>query len=76
MFFIINKRVRNEIDHVLGSRSDVKFDDLSAFEYTSCAFKEVLRKYPPVAGFTRLTSQKTTICGYEIPKNTWVQVDE
>jgi cytochrome P450 len=59
---------------VLGSRSTVQFDDLSGFEYTLCAFKETLRKYPPGAGFPRLTTEKTNLCGYEIPKNTWIQV--
>jgi cytochrome P450 len=67
-------RIRQEIDNVLGSRSTVQFDDLSGFEYTSCAIKETLRKYPPAAAISRQTPEDTVICGYKIPKHTWIQV--
>ena len=68
------ERVKREIDEILGSRTFVNFDDLPKLEYTTCAINEVLRKYPPAASFTRFTTQETTLCGFKIPKDTWIEV--
>jgi cytochrome P450 len=68
------KRVRREIDDVLGSRTDVQFEDLNKLEYTSCVLKEVLRLHPPAAIISRYTTKNTMISGLEVPKNTWITV--
>ncbi|RMZ93190.1 Cholesterol 24, partial [Brachionus plicatilis] len=44
---------------------------MTRLTYTSAVFKEALRKWPPVAAFSRITSEEIEICGKKIPKNTW-----
>jgi cytochrome P450 len=66
--------MREEIDIVLGSRTEVNNDDLANLEYVECVFKESMRKFPPVAFMHRTTTEDVVINGYKIPKNTWISV--
>ena len=68
------KRMREELDSVLGSRSDVNYEDLAELKYTNCVFKEVLRLWPPVTAVSRVTPDDYKINEYIIPKDTWIQV--
>jgi len=66
--------MREEIDKVLGSRSEVNNDDLVNLEYVGCVFKESLRKYPPISEMSRKSTEDIIIKGYKIPKDTWILV--
>jgi cytochrome P450 len=67
-------RLRAELDSVLGTRNEIKYDDLKELKYLSCVFKETLRLYTPVAGFSRQTKGKFNINGFDIPDGTFIQV--
>ena len=72
---LFEKRARDEIDKVIGSKIDISIDDLNKLEYVSCVFKEALRKWPPGAEFSRMTKKDITLYnGLKIPKDTWVEV--
>ena len=66
--------MKQEIDDTIGSRSAILFEDLNALQYTTCVLKEVLRLYPPASAFSRYTNEDVNLCGYEIPKGTWITV--
>lgn len=60
---------------MVGSRINITSDDLSKLEYTSCVIKESLRKWPPGAGFDRVSPPRDIeLNGISIPKNTWLIV--
>ena len=63
-------RVEQEINEVLGTRSDVIYDDLQKLKYLECCLKETLRLYPPAPGIIRITPDNVTLAGYSIPKGT------
>ena len=67
--------MREEIDRVIGSRTEITNDDLANLEYVECVFKESLRKYPPVCAINRVTTEDIVVNGYKIPKNTWISVN-
>ena len=67
--------MRDEIERVLGSRTEINNEDLANLEYVECVFKESMRKYPPVCEVDRATTEDMNICGYKIPKNTWISVN-
>ncbi len=65
----IIQKCRDEIDQVLGSRTQINHDDISKLKYVSCVFKESLRLYPPATEVSRALTEEMEICGYRIPKN-------
>jgi cytochrome P450 len=69
---INEKRLREEVDNVLGERMSLNFDDINKLEYTGCVFKETLRKWPSTGQFSRQTTQSLSLNGVYIPENTWV----
>ena len=66
--------MREEVDRVIGSKSQITHDDLLELEYTSCVFKEALRKWPIASELSRETHEDIEINGIKIPKNTSVLV--
>lgn len=70
----IVRKARQEIDRVLGERSDVTFHDVSELKYCSAIFKEALRLYPPAASIIRIVPEDVTIQNFSVPKDTpiWV----
>jgi len=72
----IVKKAREEIDRVLGERSEVTYQDVSELKYCSAIFKESLRMYPPAAHVSRTTPYEMNIQGYTIPENSpiWVNL--
>lgn len=58
----------------MGARTQVTYDDLSKLEYTGCTFKETLRKWPAVSGFSRMADEDFKMNGIFIPKGTWIGV--
>jgi cytochrome P450 len=67
-------RLRKEIDQVLGVRQEITFNDINNLKYCSYVFKEVLRLYPSLVFFNRITLEEMTINGYKIPAYTKIGV--
>lgn len=69
-------KAREEIDRVLGERTEITYQDVNDLKYCSAIFKEALRLYPPAANLLRSVPEKMSIKGYEIPKGTflWVRI--
>jgi cytochrome P450 len=68
------QKAREEIDRVLGERTEINIQDLSELKYCTAIFKEALRLYPTVPFIDRQTTEKINICGYEIPEKTIILV--
>lgn len=66
----IVRKAREEIDRVLGERTEVTYQDVSELKYCSAIFKESLRLYPPAPQINRKTLEEMTIQGISVPKNT------
>jgi cholesterol 24(S)-hydroxylase len=67
-------RAREEIEKVLGQKTEISYQDAVDLKYCSCIFKEALRLYPPASGLTRNNLDEMVIEGYKIPKNTIINV--
>lgn len=65
----IMKKAQEEIDRVLGKRTEVSYQDVTDLKYCSAIFKEALRLYPPAPSIGRKIKDKMSICGYELPKD-------
>ena len=65
-----HSRCRQEVDSVLGSRSEVAPEDITKLKYIGAVFKEALRLYPPGAIVGRLVTEEMTINGLKIPVDT------
>ena len=70
----IAEKAREEIDRVLGERTEVTFQDVAELKYCSAIFKEALRLYPPAPQVNRIVPEEIVINGLTIPKDTplWV----
>jgi cytochrome P450 len=67
-------RVREEVESLVQSRP-ATFADMPALAYTTRVIKESMRLYPPPwALIPRMTTQKITLGGYELPKGAWVYI--
>lgn len=66
----IAKKAREEVDRVLGERTEVTYQDVTELKYCSAIFKEALRLYPPAPTITRQVVEKFTIKNYDIPSDT------
>lgn len=67
-------RAKEEIDRVLGKRSEVTYQDVNELKYCSAIFKEALRLFPPIPNINRRTNEELTINGYKIPNYTFLVV--
>ncbi len=72
LFYI--KRLRDELDRVLGAREQITFEQLNELKYTRAVIKESLRLWPPVPQVTRELAEPLNINGIVVPKGAWVQV--
>lgn len=70
----IVKKAREEIDRVLGQRTEVTYQDVSELKYCMAIFKEALRLYPPAPSIGRQIKDDMTINGYHLPAETSVFV--
>jgi cytochrome P450 len=59
------RRVRDEVDTVIGDRTPTA-DDVAALQYTTMVLKEAMRLYPPAWGLGRKATAADRIDGYEI----------
>ncbi|KAL5545528.1 hypothetical protein UlMin_005215 [Ulmus minor] len=71
----ILKKARQEIDSVIGKARLVEESDIPNLPYIQAIVKETLRLHPPGPLLFRRSSQKCTINGYDIPKNTQLFVN-
>ncbi|XP_038047419.1 cholesterol 24-hydroxylase-like isoform X3 [Patiria miniata] len=60
-------RLKNEVESVIGDKSDVAFEDLPKLEYMAAVLKESLRLFPPAGGTVRQTAEECYINGQRIP---------
>jgi cytochrome P450 len=67
------RRVRDEVDAVLGDRAPTA-DDVESLPYTTMVLKEAMRLYPPAWGLGRRTGEGDSIDGYDIPPGSDVAV--
>lgn len=58
----------------MGRKKEISNEDISKLVYTNAVFKEALRKWPPVAAFSRINTEEFEICGKKIPIDTWFYV--
>src|ERR1700754_2759314 len=65
------RRVRDEIDAVLGDRSPTA-EDYAALAYTTMVLKEAMRLYPPAWAVGRRTADGDPIAGHDLPPGTYV----
>ncbi|MGH0190641.1 UNVERIFIED_CONTAM: hypothetical protein FKN15_049007 [Acipenser sinensis] len=63
----IIKKLRVEVDDVIGSKRDIDYEDLGKLTYLSQVLKESLRMYPPAPGTSRWIPEDTVIEGIHIP---------
>ncbi|KAK6479027.1 cholesterol 24-hydroxylase-like [Huso huso] len=63
----IIKKLRVEVDDVIGSKRDIDYEDLGKLTYLSQVLKESLRIYPPAPGTSRWIPEDTVIEGIHIP---------
>ena len=65
----VERRLLDELDSVLGSRS-VTADDVPALPFAAAVLHESLRLYPPIWGFGREAVRDTELGPYRIPAGT------
>lgn len=63
-------RLREEVDRVLGAKTELHYDDMTELVYTGCVFKETLRLWPPAPELIRTADEDFYINNYKIPKGT------
>uniref|UniRef100_A0A8C9WPH1 Cholesterol 24-hydroxylase n=1 Tax=Scleropages formosus TaxID=113540 RepID=A0A8C9WPH1_SCLFO len=63
----ILKKLRKEIDDVLGAKKDIEYEDLGKLTYLSQVLKETLRLYPPAPGTSRWVAEDMVISGIHVP---------
>ena len=67
-------RCREEVDQVLGSKTEIQYEDVPKLKYISCVFKEALRLYPPAPIIRRMIPEEVVIEGYRIPAYSGISV--
>ncbi len=67
-------RLRKEIDAVVGSKSEIEFQNLADLKYTGAVIKESLRLYPPAPLLYRSNSQEIKTDKFVIPKDSIIIV--
>eukprot|EP00253_Pinus_taeda_P000815 PITA_00815 len=70
------KKIKEEIESVVGQHWKVKESDLANMKYLHCVVKETLRLYPaaPLA-IPHESAETVTVGGYSIPKKTMLMVN-
>lgn len=71
----IQERCQNEVDEVVGHDRYPRLSDRSSMPYSEACIYELLRYQStlPIL-IPRKTVADTELCGYKIPKDTWVGV--
>ncbi|KAG2671543.1 hypothetical protein I3760_13G002300 [Carya illinoinensis] len=69
------RKIREEIESVVGTARLVEESDVSNLPYLQAVVKETLRLYPSVAVTTRECRENCKIKGYDIPQKTMVAIN-
>lgn len=69
------KRVKQELDDVVGLDRRIEESDFEKLTYFKCVIKETLRLHPPIPMALHQSSKATKIGKYHIPKGTRVMVN-
>ncbi|KAK1552245.1 hypothetical protein Q3G72_013105 [Acer saccharum] len=69
------KKVRQEIESVIGRTRLVEETDIPSLPYLQAVVKETLRLYPPAPVTTRECRQNCRIKGFDIPEKTAVSIN-
>ncbi len=67
----VQRRVREEVDAVIGDRTPT-LADIGALEYTTMAVKEAMRLYPAAHNLPRVLKVDWEVNGYTIPAGTTI----
>ena len=62
-------KMRQEIDIVLGDRTEITYQDTIDLKYCTGVFRETLRLYPPIPIIFRSNSDEMTVNELKIPAN-------
>jgi cytochrome P450 len=71
---LFHLRALDEINQVIGERTEIKYQDIANLKYCSSIFKEALRLFTPVVILDRITLDDMEIDGYKIPKTSFIGV--
>ncbi len=71
----IQIRCQEEIDEIIGTKTEIDYNDIKKLNYVSMVFKESLRLYPPLRIIPRFIGEQLTINKFKIPQNTSVLVN-
>ena len=66
--------VVEELDRVYPKGEPVSYKSVRELHHTGWAVKEALRLHPPLFILLRVAMEDLELCGYHIPKGTWVAV--
>lgn len=70
----VQEKLHAEVTSVLPSGEIPQYKDLQNLPYLRAVVKETLRKYPVAGTVARVTQADMDLCGYNIPKGTFVAV--
>jgi len=69
----VQKKIQDEIDHVVGQGCLPELDDRINLSYTEATIREVMRWHTLIpSGITHTSMEDTKFWGYDIPKGTFV----
>lgn len=66
--------MRQEVDDVLGERTEITWNDINQLEYIHLVFKETLRIMPVAPASCRIIQEETVIDGIRLPANSPIMV--
>ena len=69
-FFNNQLRLKQEVDTVVGQKTEIGNQELTELKYCAAVFKEALRMYPTAPGMARENPQEFTFNGLKIPAHT------
>lgn len=69
------KKLREEIDSVVGRNRLVEDSDIPSLHYLQAVVKETLRLHPPASIITRLSREDCKFGGFDVPKGTLAVVN-
>ncbi|KAL3537353.1 hypothetical protein ACH5RR_000719 [Cinchona calisaya] len=72
---VVFKKVREEIDSVVGNSRLVEESDIPKLPYFQAVMKEILRLHPTATIITRQSREHCKIHGYDVPKKTSVLIN-
>ena len=66
--------MKQEVDEVLGDRTEITWNDINNLEYIHWVFKETLRMLPVAPASCRIVQEETVIDGIRLPAGSPIMV--